>query len=296
MNDERPPSPEGSSDSWVRRFGRSLAGAPRSREEITQLLEEASQLDVIDQDALAMMEGVLDTADTPVEDIMIPRSQMVVVELDAAPQDILQVVVDSGHSRFPVIGENRDQIVGILLAKDLLKLQGMQLMGANGEAFDIQSYLREPVFVPETKRLNMLLKQFRAGRHHMAIVVDEYGGVAGLVTIEDVLETIVGDIDDEHDESEASPIVRQDSARYLVTALATIDDFNEFFGADFSDDDADTVGGFVTQALARVPRRGEELQIGEFRFKVLRADSRRVHLLQVTVAEPEAASDGVSAS
>lgn len=296
MNDERPPSPEGSSDSWVRRFGRSLAGAPRSREEITQLLEEASQLDVIDQDALAMMEGVLDTADTPVEDIMIPRSQMVVVELDAEPQDILQVVVDSGHSRFPVIGENRDQIVGILLAKDLLKLQGLQLMGVNGEAFDIQSHLREPVFVPETKRLNMLLKQFRAGRHHMAIVVDEYGGVAGLVTIEDVLETIVGDIDDEHDESEAAPIVRQDSARYLVTALATIDDFNEFFGADFSDDDADTVGGFVTQALARVPRRGEELQIGEFRFKVLRADSRRVHLLQVTVAEPEAAPDGVSAS
>nr|MBV6630016.1 CBS domain-containing protein [Oceanococcus sp. HetDA_MAG_MS8] len=294
MNDERPPSPEGSSDSWVRRFGRSLAGAPRSREEITQLLAEASQLDVIDQDALAMMEGVLDTADTPVEDIMIPRSQMVVVELDAKPQDILQVVVDSGHSRFPVIGENRDQIVGILLAKDLLKLQGLQLMDANGEAFDIQSHLREPVFVPETKRLNMLLKQFRAGRHHMAIVVDEYGGVAGLVTIEDVLETIVGDIDDEHDESEASPIVRQDSARYLVTALATIDDFNEFFGAEFSDEDADTVGGFVTQALARVPRRGEELQIGEFRFKVLRADSRRVHLLQVTVAEAEAAPDGVS--
>lgn len=289
MNDDRPPSPEGSTDSWMRRIGRSLAGAPRTKEEITALLEEAAHLQVIDGDALSMMEGVLDTADTPVEDVMIPRSQMVVIAQDDAPEDILRVVVESGHSRFPVIGENRDQIVGILLAKDLLKLHGMDM--APGEGFDLGAHLRPPLFVPETQRLNVLLKEFRSGRHHMAIVIDEYGGVAGLVTIEDVLETIVGDIDDEHDESEAAPIIRQDGTRYLVTGLASVEEFNEFFGVDLSDEDADTVGGLVTQALARVPRRGEEVHLEDFHFKVLRADSRRVHLLQVSVAEPSPAAD-----
>ncbi len=290
MNDDRPPSPEGSPDTWLRRVGRSLVGAPRSKEEITALLEEATHLRVIDGDALEMMEGVLDTADTPVEDIMIPRSQMVVVELDDEPQEILRTVVESGHSRFPVIGENRDQIIGILLAKDLLKLQGMALTSEDGQEFDLRAHLREPVFVPETKRLNILLKDFRSGRHHMAIVVDEYGGVAGLVTIEDVLETIVGEIDDEHDESESAPIVRQDSEHYLVTGLATIDEFNEFFGTNFSDDDADTVGGLVTQALCHVPRRGESTVLDDFQFKVLRADSRRVQLLQVKVGDTPAST------
>lgn len=282
VNDERPPSPEGSSDNWLRRMGRSLVGAPRSKEEINELLGEAAQNGVIEEDALEMIEGVLDTADTPVEDIMIPRSQMVVVELDAAPEDIMRIVVESGHSRFPVIGENRDQIVGILLAKDLLKVSS--LTASDGVAnFDLAQFLREPVFVPETKRLNMLLKDFRSGRHHMAIVIDEYGGVAGVVTIEDVLETIVGEIDDEHDESEAAPILRQDGENYLVTGLATIEEFNEFFGASLSDEDADTVGGLVTQELSRLPRRGENLRIDDFDFKVLRADSRRVQLLQVRV-------------
>ncbi|MEN8720074.1 MAG: transporter associated domain-containing protein [Oceanococcaceae bacterium] len=283
MNDDRPPSPEGSPDSWLRRVGRSLTGAPRNKEEITEWLAEAAQHEVIDADALQMMRGVLDTADTPVEDIMIPRSQMVVVKIDDAPQDILRTVVESGHSRFPVIGENRDQIIGILLAKDLLKLTGMALTSEDGSVFDLRQYLRPPMFVPEIKRLNMLLKDFRSGRHHMAIVIDEYGGVAGLVTIEDVLETIVGDIDDEHDESESAPIVRQDNERYLVTGLATIEEFNSYFGTKFSDEDADTVGGLVTQELSRVPRRGESVVIDDFDFKVLRADSRRVHLLQVRV-------------
>ena len=291
MTDDRPPSPEGSTASWVRRIGRSLAGAPRNTDEILALLEEAAQLQVIDADALSMMQGVIETSETPVEDVMVPRSQMVVVDLDAAPQEILRTVVESGHSRFPVIGENRDQIVCILLAKDLLKLHGMALIGASGEAFDLRAHLRTPVFVPENKRLNILLKEFRAGRHHMAIVVDEYGGVAGLVTIEDVLETIVGDIDDEFDESESAPILRQDGERYLVTGLATVEEFNDFFGAEFSDEDADTVGGLVTQALARMPRRGESVQLGDFHFQVMRADSRRVHLLQVSVAETVASDE-----
>lgn len=294
MNDDRPPSPEGGSGNWLRRIGRSLAGAPRNRDEITEMLEESAQMQVIDREALEMMEGVLDTSDTPVEDIMVPRSQMVIVNFDDEPQEILRVVVESGHSRFPVIGENRDQIIGIMLAKDLLKLQGTALSGENGEVFDLGAYLREAVFVPETMRLNILLKDFRAGRHHMAIVVDEYGGVSGLVTIEDVLETIVGDIDDEHDdEEEHAPIVRQDSQRYLVTGLATVEEFNEYFGASLNDDDADTVGGLVMQAMSRVPRRGESVSLGDFHFKVLRADSRRLHLLQVSVAD--AASSDESA-
>ena len=281
MSDDNPSSTEGPSDNWMRRLGRSLAGAPRSREELSEILREARQIELMDADAQLMIEGVLKPADTPVEHIMIPRSQMVVIEHDMAIEDVLRAVVDSGHSRFPVIGENRDQVQGILLAKDLLKFAGQDV---DSSEFRIQDCLRAPEFVPENKRLNVLLKEFRSGRNHMAMVVDEYGGVSGLVTIEDVLETIVGDIDDEYDETEGASILRQDSRHYLVKGLCSIEDFNTYFGASFSDEEFDTLGGLVTHHFGRLPKSGETLALGEFEFQVARADSRRLAMLRVTVS------------
>ena len=208
---------------------------------------------------------------------------MVVVDQAWPLERILAVVVESGHSRFPVIGESRDEVVGILLAKDLLKFSG----GAPGfdvASFDMRRLTRPAVFVPESKRLNVLLKDFRRGRNHMALVVDEYGGVAGLVTIEDVLEQIVGEIDDEYDEAESAPILKQDERRYLVNALTPIEEFNEYFGTDFPDEEFDTVGGFVLHRFGHMPKRGESVRIDRFNFNVQRADGRRVHQFQVTLA------------
>ncbi|RZO87012.1 HlyC/CorC family transporter [Oceanococcus atlanticus] len=281
MSDDNPSSTEGPSDNWMRRLGRSLAGAPRSREELSAILREARQFELMDADAQLMIEGVLKAADTPVEHIMIPRSQMVVIEHDMVIEDVLRAVVDSGHSRFPVIGENRDHVLGILLAKDLLKYAGQDV---DTSEFRIQDCLRKAEFVPENKRLNVLLKEFRSGRNHMAMVVDEYGGVSGLVTIEDVLETIVGDIDDEYDETEGASILRQDSRHYLVKGLCSIEDFNTYFGATFSDQEFDTLGGLVTHHFGRLPKSGETLTLGEFEFQVARADSRRLAMLRVTVS------------
>ncbi len=287
MSDDNSSSTEGQPDSWVRRIGRSLAGAPRNREELSSILREARQFELMDADALLMIHGVLEAADTPVEHVMVPRSQMVVVEHDMPIQDVLRVVVESGHSRFPVIGENRDEVLGILLAKDLLKYASNDL---DSSEFHIRSCLRAPVFVPEAKRLNVLLKEFRSGRNHMALVVDEYGGISGLVTIEDVLETIVGDIDDEYDESEGASILRQDNQRYLVKGLTSIEEFNAFFGASFPDRDFDTLGGLVTHHFGHLPKRGETIALGEFEFQVARADSRRLHMLRVTVSDQNPAS------
>lgn len=281
MTEDTPSSIEGHSESWMRRLGRSLAGAPRNKDELTAILREAQQMALLDADALAMMYGVLETAETPVEDVMVPRSQMVVIEQDMSVDEILTLVVDSGHSRFPVIGENRDEVIGILLAKELLKL-GSKAIAV--EEFRLKDFMREPVFVPETKRLNVLLKEFRSSRNHMALVVDEYGGISGLVTIEDVLESIVGEIDDEFDESEGASILRQDSRHYMVKALTSIDEFNQYFGARFSDEEFDTVGGLVTSQFGRMPKRGESIELEDFQFQVSRADNRRVHLLQVTVS------------
>ncbi len=280
MSDDTSSSTEGQSNSWVRRLGRSLVGAPRNRDELSQILREACQFELMDADALLMIHGVLEAADTPVEHVMVPRSQMVVVGYDMPIQDVLRVVVESGHSRFPVIGDNRDEVQGILLAKDLLKYASQDM---DTSEFDIRACLRAPEFVPETKRLNVLLKEFRSGRNHMALVVDEYGGISGLVTIEDVLETIVGDIDDEYDESEGAAILRQDSQHYLVKGLASIEDFNAYFGARFSDQEFDTVGGLVTHQFGHLPKRGETISIGEFDFQVARSDNRRLHMLRVTV-------------
>jgi magnesium and cobalt transporter len=273
---------------WFRRLVG--GGEPRDRAELAEELREAGRRGLIDADALAMIEGVLAVAELQVRDIMVPRSQMVVVDRDDPPGKLLPIIVESGHSRFPVIGEDRDQVVGLLLAKDLLRFSGE---GAS-EEFDMREVLRPAVFVPESKRVNVLLKEFRDSRNHMAVVVDEYGGVSGLVTIEDVIEEIVGDIADEYDIEEDQTIRREGGQQYTVHALARIEDFNEYFGSEFSDEEFDTIGGLVMHQFGRLPKRGENVSIEGFDFKVLRADRRRIDLLRVTAppgVEPRAGGD-----
>ena len=246
--------------------------------ELTDDLREAGGRGLIDADALTMIEGVLGVADLQVRDIMVPRSQMVVLDRNDTPEKVLPVIVESGHSRFPVIGEDRDQVVGLLLAKDLLRY----FSEGGRDNFDMRDLLRPTVFVPESKRLNVLLKEFRVSRNHMAVVVDEYGGVSGLVTIEDVIEEIVGDIADEYDIEEDQTIRRESERQFAVHALARIEDFNEYFGTSFSDEEFDTIGGLVMHQFGRLPKRGEAVTIGGIEFKVLRPDRRRIDLLRVT--------------
>jgi magnesium and cobalt transporter len=228
-----------------------------------------------------MLEGVLQVIEMQVRDIMVSRSQMVIVNRDDAPEEILPTVIESGHSRYPVIGEDRDQIVGILLAKDLLRY--FNDGGSNGgkNNFDIKECLRPAAFIPESKRLSVLLKEFRASQHHMAIVVDEYGGVSGLVTIEDVLEQIVGDIGDEYDVEDDLDIRKEGERQFTVKGQTRIDEFNGYFGTDFSEEEFDTIGGLITNHLSRLPRRGESFTLGNLEFKVLRADRRRLDTLRV---------------
>lgn len=268
---------------WWGRFAKRLGGAPETREDLLELLREASANQLMDADALSMFEGILGTAETHVREVMVPRAQMAVVRRNWGLDKILPVVVESGHSRFPVLSDPKDEVVGILLAKDLLKFTST-VPGFDASTFDLGRWLRPVVFVPESKRLNMLLKDFRKGRNHMAIVVDEYGGAAGLVTIEDVLEQIVGEIADEFDEAESARILKQDERRYLVNGLATIEEFNQYFSTEFSSEEFDTVGGMVTHQFGHMPRRGESVRIERFNFIVQRADSRRVQMLQVTIA------------
>ncbi|MGB6976712.1 MAG: transporter associated domain-containing protein, partial [Gammaproteobacteria bacterium] len=256
-----------------------LSREPQDREELVELLRDAAKRKVLNTEALAMMEGALQVAEMQVREIMIPRAQMVVVAQHDSPKELLPIIIESQHSRFPVIGENRDEVVGILLAKDLLRFNF-----AGQEKFDMSQILRPAVFIPESKRLNVLLREFRLTRNHMAIVVDEYGGVAGVVTIEDVLEQIVGEIEDEFDISEEeSNIKRLSDSQYTVKALTPIQDFNEYFQAQFSDEAADTIGGLVLHKFGHLPKRGEITTIEGFEFKVLHADNRRVRLLRVTV-------------
>ena len=271
--------------SLVTRLVEALRGGPADREALLAGLRAARARELFDADALAMLEGVLGTAETQVRDVMVPRAQMVVIEKDAPRAEVLRRVVESGHSRFPVVGDDKDQVAGIVLAKDLLRHFAAD--GDEGEGFSVREYLRPAIFIPESKRLNVLLKDFRANRNHMAIVVDEYGGVAGLVTIEDVLEQIVGDIGDEHDVDEGTAIVQLGESRFEVRALAPVDEFNATFGVELGDGSQDTVGGVVTAALGHIPRRGEKLVLGRIQFRVLRADNRRPHLFEVVVL-PEA--------
>ena len=279
MND-KPPSTSGTGSTGVlKRVVRAIKGDPWSREEIHDLLQQADS--AFDPEEQNMLRGVLEVAETQVREVMIPRSQMVVIERSQTLDEMLKVIVQSGHSRFPVVGEDKDEVLGVLLAKDLLR------HFSNGPRGDLQieDYLRPAAVIPESKRLNALLKEFRESHNHMAIVVDEYGGVSGLLTIEDVLEEIVGEIDDEHDPEEAACIQPETDAEgrstYLVRALTRIEAFNDYFGSNLPDDDYDTTGGLVMHELGRLPRRGEKLNFGGFEFRVLKADRRRIDTLQV---------------
>jgi magnesium and cobalt transporter len=263
---------------WLKRITQSFGGEPQDREDLLALLREASERGLLDEEALTMLEGVLEVADLQVRDIMVPRVQMVFVRREDTAAKILPVVVESGHSRFPVMDEDRDSIVGILLAKDLLRM----FASGTREKFDIREYMRPAVFVPESKRLNVLLKEFRRNRNHMAIVVDEYGGVSGLVTIEDVIEQIVGEIDDEFDVEDDSNIRSESARQFTVRGVTRIEEFNEYFSVSLPEGEYDTVAGLVMKQLGRLPRRGEALSIDGFEFRVVRADRRRVDLLRVT--------------
>ncbi len=279
MND-KPPSTSGTgSTGLIARLRRALSGDPWGRDDIQNILEQ-SEVD-LDADEKSMLVGVLEVSETQVRDVMIPRSQMVVIDIDEPFDDILKTIVESGHSRFPVIGEDRDEVLGVLLAKDLLRYFGSDA----AKDISLRRLLRSAVVIPESKRLNALLKEFRSSHNHMAIVVDEYGGVAGLLTIEDVLEEIVGEIDDEHDPEEAE-FIRPDGDKdgrpcFAVRALTRIDDFNEFFECELSDEEYDTIGGLVMHELGRLPRRGERIDFDGFEFAVTKADKRRIDTLQV---------------
>ena len=279
------PSPSSQKPGFLERLSSLLLREPEDREQLMQLLHSAYERNLMDADALTIIEGALATSETRVTDVMVPRAQMDGVDVDDPINEIVGVVIEAAHSRFPVVDGDRDKVLGILLAKDLLRLY-------TEKDFDLRDWLRPAVFIPESKRLNVLLREFRVSRNHMAIVVNEYGGVAGLVTIEDVLEQIVGDIEDEYDFDEAHDNIRQDSTgRYRVKARTEIEDFNAAFGTSFSDEEFDTVGGLVLRYLGRVPKRNEILEIDGTKFQVLRADSRRLYTLLV---DPAPVNTGVA--
>lgn len=279
-----------SKPSLIDRIAALLLREPEDREDLLALLHAALDRDLLDADALSVIKGALQMSDMQVRDVMVPRAQMDCVSLERSVEEIAGMAVDQGHSRFPVIGEDKDDVLGILLAKDLLRYFA-------GRELDLRSMLRPAVFIPETKRLNVLLREFRVSHNHMAIVVDEYGGVAGLVTIEDVLEQIVGDIEDEFDLDEIGDNIRLGSnGRYRVTATTAIEDFNTAFATHFSDDEYDTVGGLLMRQFGRLPQRGETVELEGLRFQILRADSRRLHSLLVEPASQHCAADSPSTS
>ena len=276
MNDKPPSTTGPGAPGLVARIRRAFSGEPWSRDEIQTFIESEVELDA---DEKSMLTGVLEVSETQVREVMIPRSQMVVINIEDDFDKTLQTIVESGHSRFPVIGEDRDEVLGVLLAKDLLRYFG------SDDEITIRKLLRPAAVIPESKRLNALLKEFRASHNHMAIVVDEYGGVAGLLTIEDVLEEIVGEIEDEHDDEEAE-FIRPDGDRngkpsFAVRALTRVEDFNDYFECDLADEEYDTIGGLVMHELGRLPRRGEKINFGGFEFAVIKADKRRIDALQV---------------
>ena len=281
MSEEQPSNSENetkSQRSWIERIGQVLQGELKDREQLVVVLGEALKNNIIDQDAFSMIDGALQVAEMQVRDIMLPRSQMVVLEMDTPTEELLDTVIVSAHSRFPVVADSKDEVVGILLAKDLLP----HLVNSDNEKLNIRDVLRPAVFVPESKRLNVLLKEFKSTRNHIAIVVDEYGGVAGMVTIEDVLEQIVGEIEDEHDFDEDSYIFEHSKNHTTVKAVIPLEDFNGHFNTQFSDDEFDTIGGIVMNAFGHVPKRGESIVIENLNFKTLRSSNRRVELLEVS--------------
>ncbi len=262
---------------WFDRLTHLFGSEPQNREQLIQLLKDAKSRALLDTDALSMIEGVLQVSELRVRDIMVPRAEMVYVRREDSLERVLEIAVKSAHSRFPVIGDDKGEVVGVMLAKDLLTF----CVESGRRPFNIRDLLRPTVFVPESKRLNVLLKEFRASRNHMAVVVDEYGNAAGLVTIEDVLEQIVGEIEDEHDYDEGAEIFRRGKNEYSAKARTPIEDFNAYFRTDLSDAEFDTIGGLVVNALGHLPKRGEAVEIAPFRFTVMRADSRRVYLLSI---------------
>ncbi len=276
-----------SKPSLLERLGALIVREPEDREQLIALLHSSFERNLMDSDALAMIEGVLQVSELQARDIMVPRAQADMVNINDPMETIIATAIDTAHSRFPVTGETKDDVIGILLAKDLLHYY------QNPDEFDLRDMLRPAVFIPESKRLNVLLKDFRSNRNHIAIVVDEYGGVAGLITIEDVLEQIVGDIEDEYDfdETEAN-IVRDRHGRYRVKAITEIDDFNNTFGTNFSDDDFDTIGGLVLAHVGKLPKRGEKFTIGDLDIEILRADSRRLHSLLIKRIEDQSEAGG----
>lgn len=287
MSDDHPSNDSGSS-SWIGKLKDVFTDSVNDTRDLIEILRKAQRGRVLDTECLSIIEGALQVSDMQVREIMIPRSQVVTVPVDASPEVFLPVVIEAAHSRFPVIGESLDDVVGILLAKDLLPL----ILEKDTRKFNLKDILRPATFIPESKRLNVLLKEFRETRNHMAIVIDEYGGMAGLVTIEDVLEQIVGEIEDEHDVDEEDFIKRFDDDNYVVKALTPIDEFNEHFHTDFSEEEFDTIGGLVTQRFGHIPERDESIRIGTYVFKVLNADNRQIKLLRVTLPQHATESGG----
>lgn len=268
--------------SWVERLGQMMGGEPQDREDLLDVFREAEENNLLDKYALSMLEGVLQVSEQRARDVMVPRKKMIVLNKDALLEDVFPVVIEYGHSRFPVITEDKSEVVGILMAKDLLA------HALNKKDITVESIMRPATVVPESKRLNVLLKEFRAKRNHMAIVIDEYGAVAGVVTIEDVLEQIVGEIEDEHDYAEEEYIIERKKNEYTVQALTPIEVFNEYFSVEFDRDEFDTVGGFMVGRLEHMPKKGEKVIEGKFRFEVLKADGRRIHLLKLKIQTKKA--------
>lgn len=281
MSDENPHSTNGSpKKTWLNKLGQLLQGEPQNRDELVELIQDANERELIDGDTRNMIEGVLEVSEMRVRDIMIPRSQMVTIDISQPFEEVFPLVVESAHSRFPVINDDKDHIEGTLHAKDLLAYSYLK----SEEPFNFEKILRPAVIVPESKRVDVLLKEFRSNRYHMAIVVDEYGGVSGLVTIEDILELIVGEIEDEFDEQNDKELIRKIGKRiFSVQGLTEIDEFNEHFGSEFSDDEFDTVGGLVMHAFGHMPVRDEKIEINGMVFKVMQADRRRIKQLQVKI-------------
>ena len=274
MNDDRKPEVE--ERSWLDRLTHFISGEPQTQSDLEEVLSLAEEHEIIDQDARKIMEGALLVTNMQVRDIMIPRAQMIVIDSDESVQEALPKIIDAGHSRFPVIGDGIDDVIGILLAKDLLPL-----VESESAPPTLRQLMRPVIAVPESKRLNVLLREFRQNRNHMAIVIDEYGGIAGLITIEDVLEEIVGEIEDETDVAEKKPIRPMSDGTFFVEALTAIDDFNAFFDTQFSDDEFDTIGGVVVNAFGQLPSRNQSIQLNHFEFSVIRADERRLSSLRV---------------
>lgn len=267
---------------WLKKLTRLFSVLPKDKKNLSMLLKKVEQNKVIDAETLRMMEGVLQVSQMRVGDVMIPRAQMVVVQKDASPDTFLPEIIESAHSRFPVIGGDKDEVIGVLLAKECLKAFG------ESESFDLKKMIRPPLFVSETKRLDAMLKQFKASRNHMAIVIDEYGGVSGLITIEDVLEQIVGQIEDEYDfqTAEEAYIKAQATGVYLVNALTPVEEFNRYFQSTFNLEEFETIGGVVMHAFGHLPKRGESVQVDIYQFTVLQVDNQRIRLLKVVVNNP----------